>query len=163
MIEEMFNKLRLISKAFNSSSNVDEFAVKLDLASTDINLTMQEAERLYEKNCKDIIERMKEFWCIDGRFRFSKAFEDVPLLCEGCSTMKHYALPCFLCRDSSDEMYGAKLVLAASDMNGNPVIERASLTFIDELAKYGINAYHEAVMTMMQAVTFRIERRRNGI
>ena len=83
------DSLKTISKVCNSSCNFEQFIVNLDL----INIALDEAEKLYEDNCKEIIKHMSSFWCKDHRFKFCQVFDDVKASYYADHGIKHFALP----------------------------------------------------------------------
>ena len=74
------DQIKTISKIFNSSKNIEEFKVNLDL----IGMTFEEAIEVYSEECHNIIEIMKYHWCDkSGKFSFKNVFKS-----------KYLVLPC---------------------------------------------------------------------
>ena len=136
------DKLKLASKACNSSSNFEQFIVNLDL----IDITLDEAEKLYEENCKDLIRHMSPFWLEDRKFKLHRVFDDHSFFQE--HGIKRFALPYRFYHDK-DKNCGNVIKLCAVTMSGEEEID-SSYELIDDIqAMYRIDIFHETVITMM--------------
>ena len=139
----IINNLKAISKACNSSFNFEQFIVNLDL----INITLDEAEKLYEDNCKDIIKHMSPFWCKDGKFKFYKVFDEVQNFCYANYRIKRFALPYRLCSGFDINYYNKRLMLHSVNSFGEDIVMGLSQDLLEDMqAMHGIDVFHECFL-----------------
>ena len=141
------DSLKTISKVCNSSCNFEQFIVNLDL----INIALDEAEKLYEDNCKEIIRHMSLFWCEDYRFKFCKVFDDVKTSYYG---IKCFALLYRLMRGFDKDRYGEQLVLSAINSSGKEITMSLSMDLVEDIqAMHSIDVFHECFLQLMCDLT----------
>lgn len=140
--------LSSICRAFNLSQCVEELAVKLDLMNPALDMSLDEAERFYEACCEDIIEQMKMFWCIDGKFTFSKAFEDAPNYFGLKHKKMRFVLPSLFFRDKGEHDH---YVLATSCTDSMIIAEPVPVHYFYRSEE----AFHEAFRMQLQQLTYK--------
>lgn len=138
------DKLKLASKACNSSSNFEQFIVNLDL----IDITLDEVEKLYEENFKDLIRHMSSFWLEDRKFKLHRVFDDHAYFRE--QGIKHFALP-YKLFIGQDKDYGNIIKLYCMTASGeDELCANYDLTLEQDLqAMHGIDVCHELFLTIM--------------
>ena len=118
------NSLKTISKVCNSSCNFEQFIVNLDL----INIALDEAEKLYEDNCKEIIKHMSLFWCEDYKFKFWRGY--------------------------AKDRYGEQLALSAINSFGKVITVNMSIDLFEDIqAMHSIDVFHECFLQLMCDLT----------
>lgn len=138
------DKLKAISKAFNSSETIDEFTVKLDLA----GITLDDATKLYSEVNKDLVKHMNKLWTKNGVFSFDEVLKHANCAMHGSKvhialpyncTMKHY-------KDS------ISIAMCAMSLGGKIVSQKARTmtTTIDEMyAMHQIDVIYELISTLL--------------
>lgn len=138
------DKLKAISKAFNSSETIDEFTVKLDLA----GITLDDAAKLYNEANKNLVKHMDKLWTKNGVFSFDEVLKHANCVIHGSKvhvalpyncTMKHY-------KDS------ISIAMYAMSPNGKRVTQKARTlkTTIDEIyAMHQIDVVYELISTLL--------------
>lgn len=150
MILDMLDNLKAISRACNSSCNFEQFIVNLDL----INMTLDEAEKLYEDTCKEIIKHMSQFWCEDYKFKFCKVFDDVKASYYADYGIKHFALPYGFWNGYDKDRYGEQLVLRAMNSFGKVITVNMSIDLVEDIqAMHSIDVFHESFLQLMCDLT----------
>lgn len=139
---EKLDKLKAISRACNSSRSFEEFIVNLDL----INMPLDEAERLYEDNCKEIIRHMSAFWLKNRRFKFYRVFDDHPQYHE--YSIRRFALP-YRLWTGLDKDYGNVVKLSIVAVHGEDELCANYDSMEDIQALRRIDMFHEIVFTVM--------------
>ena len=150
MILNVLDFLKTISKICNSSNNIEQFIINLDL----MNMTLDEVEKIYEDNCKDIIRHMSLFWCEDYRFKFYKVFDDVKTAYYADHGLKRFALPYKLWRGYDKDRYGERFNLSAINSTGEVITVNMSIDLLEDMqAMHSINIFHECFLQLMCDLT----------
>ena len=150
MVLSTLDFLKTISQICNSSCNFEQFIVNLDL----INIALDEAEKLYEDNCKEIIKHMSLFWCEDYRFKFCKVFDDEKNSYYADHGIKHFALPYRLWRGYAKDRYGEQLTLSAINSFGKVITVNMSIDLFEDIqAMHSIDVFHECFLQLMCDLT----------
>jgi len=150
MVSSALNSLKTISRICNSSCNFEQFIVNLDL----INIALDEAEKMYEDNCKEIIRHMSSFWCKDYRFKFCQVFDDVKASYYADHGIQRFALPYRLWRGYDKDRYGEQLALSAINSFGKVITVNMSIDLFEDMqAIHGIDVFHECFLQWMCDLT----------
>lgn len=119
-----------------------------------INIALDEAEKLYEDNCKDIIKHMSQFWCKDYKFKFCKVFDDIKASYYADHGIKHFALPYGLRRGYDKYRHGEVLVLSAINSFGKMITVNMSIDLFEDIqAMHSIDVFHECFLQLMCDLT----------
>ena len=141
-------KVKLISKAFNSSKNIDMFKVNLDLS----KMSLDEATEVYVSTCSDIIECMKGFWCVPNSiFSWDNVFKHLYYFYKNRNL--HLALPYEFHIDTSDDFQ--TFSMSSISPNGNNVVMKStrSIDNIDDLmTMYKIDIKSEMFSTLLYEI-----------
>lgn len=139
------DKIKLISKAFNSSRNVNEFKVNLDLN----GITIDEATKIYFSECKEVIKHLTATsWCNDdGKISWDKMF---------CKYNMLYALPCAF--EIKSGSYVTKYTMKAINCNGNLIEMTLSVAndTVSEMLAHNLDIENEMFMTLIREINCKI-------
>ena len=150
MTSSILDNLKAISKACNSSFNFEQFIVNLDL----ISMTLDEAEKLYEDNCKEIIKHMSSFWCKDYKFKFCQVFDDVKSSYYVDHVTKRFALPYRLWREFDKDRCSEQLALSAINSSGKEITMSLSMDLVEDMQAIPVfDVFHECFLQLMCDLT----------
>ena len=151
-MKSTIDKLKAISQAFNSADNIEHFAVNLDLSLAGISV--DEAERLYADQCRDIVRHMSSFWCEAGRFSFKKALMHFDSSNTYCHRINRFALP-YGMQKMFDKDCGPVIAMYAVSPNGKNLVQTMSVDPVEDLAaRHRIDISHEMFIQLMYDITY---------
>lgn len=145
-------KLKVISKSFNSSNNFEEFIAKLNSN----GLSIDDAQKIYSQLNANLLKYCKD-WCTLNMIDFKKIFNELDYM--------SIVLPYALRKEVEPDTFKTKLNMKTLLPNGKERIQTANFELISEInEKYNINIENEIICDMLDQLSeYCFNERKNGI